>query len=124
MRRLYPRRGGIASIVDELLPTVLLFFFLATFAFASIDWHFRRRRLGTRVGPSWDCPHCGVNNEAEGSVCWSCGAAVSMNRYFPEMGPSSAETWRCRHCGAWNGTSRHTCWSCSSAPAKQTKRQA
>ncbi len=110
--------------MDDLLPTVLLFFFLATFAFASLEWRIRRRKLGALVGPSWDCPHCGIVNEAADSVCWSCGAAVSMNRYFPEMGPTSTETWRCGHCGAWNGTSRHSCWSCSSTPAKQPKRQA
>ena len=110
--------------MDDLLPTALLFFFLATFAFASLDWRFRRKRLAVLVGPSWDCPHCGVVNEAEAAVCWSCGAAVSTNRYFPGMGPMSADTWRCGHCGAWNGTSRRSCWSCSSTPAKQPKRQA
>ncbi len=79
--------------VDGLLPATLLFFFLATFAFASADWYLRRRRLGGIVSPSWDCPHCGVTNEAERNLCWSCDAAVSMNRFFPEMGPS-ADAWR------------------------------
>ncbi len=109
--------------MDGLLPATLLFFFLATFAFASADWYLRRRRLGGIVSPSWDCPHCGVTNEAERNLCWSCDAAVSMNRFFPEMGPS-ADAWRCRHCGAWNGMSRHSCWSCSNAPTKQPKRNA
>ena len=110
--------------MDDLLPTVLLFLFLATFAFASLDWHVRRKRLGGLVGLSWDCPHCGIVNDAEESVCWSCGAAVSRNRYFPEIGAASVDTWRCGRCGAWNGTMRHSCWSCASTPAKQPKRQA
>ncbi len=109
--------------MDSLLPTFLLFLFLATFAFTFADWHRRQKRLGGVVAPSWDCPHCGVVNEAERSICWSCSAAISANRFFPEASPKASETWRCRHCGAWNGTGRHTCWSCSSAPTKQPKRQ-
>jgi hypothetical protein len=110
--------------VDALLPTVLLFLFLATFVFTYVDWQVRRKKLGGTVAPSWDCPHCGVVNEAERSVCWACSAAISANRFFPEMGPMAADTWRCRRCGAWNGTNRRTCWSCSNAPSKQPKRQA
>ena len=110
--------------MDSLLPSALLFLFLATFAFTTLDWRLRRKRLGGNVPPSWDCPHGGVTNEADRAVCWSCSAAISANRFFPEMGPMAADTWRCHHGGAWNGTNRHACWSCSSTPAKQPKRQA
>jgi hypothetical protein len=110
--------------VDDLLPTALLFLFLATFAFTSVDWRLRRKKLGGNVAPSWDCPHCGLVNEADRTICWDCGAAISVNRFFPEMGPMAADTWRCGGCGAWNGATRRTCWSCSNAPTKQPKRQA
>ncbi len=123
MRRLYPTRVGIPSLVDDLLPTALLLLFLATFAFTTVDWHFRKRRLGGVIAMSWDCPHCGLVTEADRSVCWDCGAAISMNRFIPDAAPAAAGTWRCRRCGAWNGTSRATCWSCSNAPTKQPKRQ-
>jgi hypothetical protein len=109
--------------VDSLLPTAILFLILGTFAFTFADWQLRRRKLGGSVAPSWDCPHCGVTNEAERSVCWSCSAAISANRFLPELGPMAADTWRCR-CGAWNGSNRHSCWSCASTPTKQPKRQA
>ena len=110
--------------MDSLLPTALLFLFLATFAFTFVDWRLRQKKLGGNVAPSWDCPHCGVTNEADRSVCWSCSAAISANRFLPEMGPMAADTWRCRRCGAWNGANRHACWSCSNTPTKQPKRQA
>lgn len=109
--------------MEELLPTVLLFWFLATFAFTSVDWHLRKKRLGGTIALSWDCPHCGLTNEAERSVCWDCGAAISASRFLPEAAPAATDTWRCRRCGAWNGSSRRTCWSCSNAPTKQPKRQ-
>ncbi len=123
VHRLYPRAPSIATIVDTLLLTALFFLFLAAFAWGSVDWQLRRRKLGGIVGPSWDCPHCGVVNEAQRSVCWSCSAAVSVTRFLAETAPVAAGTWRCRRCGAWNGASRPTCWSCSSAPTKQPKRQ-
>lgn len=110
--------------MDDLLPTALLFLFLATFAFTTVDWHLRKKRLGGMIAQSWECPHCGLTNEAERTVCWDCGAAISVNRFLPELGPNAADTWRCGRCGAWNGEMRHTCWSCSNAPTKQPKRHA
>ncbi len=109
--------------MDELLPTALLFLFLATFAFTSVDWHLRKKRLGGSIALSWDCPHCGLVNEAERTVCWDCGAALGTVRFL-EGTSRSPDTWRCGRCGAWNGETRHTCWSCSNAPTKQPKRQA
>lgn len=110
--------------MDDLLPTALLLLFLATFAFTTVDWRLRKRKLGSMVALSWDCPHCGLTNEGERTVCWDCGAAIYANRFFPGAGPAAPETWRCGRCGAWNGETRHTCWSCSSAPTKQPKRNA
>lgn len=118
-----PRRTHRFS-VDDLLPTALLFLFLGTFLYTWLDWKMRARKLGDLVGPSWDCPACGVVNEAAMSVCWSCHAAIKGRGLFPELGPASAETWKCGRCGAWNGTARRSCWSCANAPAKQPKRHA
>ena len=109
--------------MDDLLPTALLFLFLATFAFTTVDWHLRRKKLGGTIALSWDCPHCGLVNEAERAVCWGCGAATSAGRFFSGSGATGSDLWRCGRCGAWNGDTRHTCWSCSNAPTKQPKRQ-
>lgn len=110
--------------MDDLLPTVLLILFMATFVVTWLDWRRRVKRLGGIVGPSWDCPACGVVNEANSTVCWSCSAAINGHGLFQDLGPTSADTWRCRRCGAWNGKARHSCWSCASAPAKRPKGEA
>jgi len=117
-----PRRAHRIS-VDDLLPTALLFLFLGTFLFTWLDWKMRVRKMGGLVDSSWDCPGCGLVNEAEMSVCWSCDAAITGRGPFAGLGPSSVETWKCRRCGAWNGTARRSCWSCASTPSKQPKRQ-
>lgn len=117
-----PRAHRIS--VDELLPTALLFLFLGTFAFTWLDWKVRSRKLGGLIDPSWDCPACGVVNEAETTVCWSCNAAITGRGLFQNLGPTSADTWRCRRCGAWNGKARRSCWSCANAPTKRPKGEA
>ncbi len=108
--------------MDDLLPTALLLLFLGTLVFTWLDWRVRVRRLGGMVGPSWDCPACGVVNDESVAVCWSCQAAITGRSPFPELGPASADTWKCHRCGAWNGTARRACWSCANTPSKQPKR--
>ncbi len=102
--------------MDSLLPAMLLYLVLATFAFASIDWQLRRRRLGGFVPSGWACPHCGVQNEAPRTVCGSCGAAISVDPFIPGAGPGTKGSWRCERCGSWNGAVRRSCWSCSYQP--------
>ena len=111
-------------IVDDYLPAALLFLFLGIFLSSWIDWHIRMKRLGHLVDPAWDCPACGVVNEAERSVCWSCSAAIGGRNPFARESTLAVDTWRCGRCGAWNGTGRPSCWSCAHAPTKQPKRHA
>jgi Zn-finger in Ran binding protein and others len=106
--------------VQELLPAALLLLMLVGMAFAWVDWRLRLRKLPKILGPSWDCPHCGIVNEAELNVCWSCGAVVSRFSLYP--GHPNPETWQCRRCRHWNATSRKSCWSCANIPSKQPKR--
>ena len=110
--------------MDDLLPTALLFLFLGLFVFSWLDWHVRMRKVGPMEGPSWDCPHCGITNEAERAVCWSCSAATSGLGVWSRDYSPAADTWRCGRCGAWNGSARGSCWSCSNRPMKQPKRDA
>lgn len=111
-------------VVEDLLPTALLGLFLGVFVFTWVDWKVRARKLGGLVSPSWDCPACGVVNESDRSVCWSCSAAVTGRSLFPEIGPATTDAWRCHRCGAWNGTARKSCWSCANAPTKRPKGEA
>ncbi|TLZ73348.1 MAG: hypothetical protein E6K06_03130 [Methanobacteriota archaeon] len=106
--------------MEDLLSGALLLLLVGGAVFAWFDWRMRARKLPQMIGPSWDCPHCGVKNEAELSVCWSCGAGVAR-AYFGRSAGASAETWQCRRCRAWNSTSRRSCWSCANTPAKQPK---
>ncbi|HEY7589241.1 MAG TPA: hypothetical protein VIB49_10930 [Thermoplasmata archaeon] len=107
--------------MDDLLPTVLLVFFVGIFVYTWLDWKVRERRFGGIAEPSWECPGCGVVNEADRGVCWSCNAAISGRSLFSELGATARDTWRCRRCGAWNGTARKSCWSCANAPTKRPK---
>lgn len=109
--------------VDDFLSGALLVLLVGGVVFAWVDWRIRARKLPRFLGPSWDCPHCGVVNEAELAICWSCGAAIAHHSLYPGIPPAS-ETWQCRHCRAWNSTSRRSCWSCSNTPTKQPKRHA
>jgi hypothetical protein len=93
---------------------------LVGISFAWVDWRLRLRKLPKILGPSWDCPHCAIVNEAELSVCWSCGAAVSRFSLYP--GHPNPETWQCRGCRHWNAKSRKSCWSCANSPSTQPKR--
>ncbi|HEX9340104.1 MAG TPA: zinc finger protein [Thermoplasmata archaeon] len=108
--------------MDDLLSGALLVLLVGGVVFAWVDWHLRARKLPKLLGPAWDCPHCGVVNEAALTVCWSCGAAVTRLSLRPGAAPAS-DTWQCRQCRAWNSTSRRSCWSCSNIPSKQPKRQ-
>lgn len=110
--------------MDDYLPAALLVLFFGVFLSSWIDWHLRMKRLGHLVDPAWDCPACGVINEAERSVCWSCSAAISGRSLFGAEPGLAVETWRCGRCGAWNGDARRSCWACANAPAKQAKRHA
>jgi hypothetical protein len=109
--------------VQDLLPGVLLVLLVGGVVFAWIDWRLRMRKMPRVLGPSWECPHCAVANEAELTVCWSCGAAISRRPSHASTAPSQ-ETWQCRICRAWNSTARRSCWSCANIPAKQPKRDA
>ena len=108
--------------MDDLLSGAFLLLLVGGVVFAWVDWRLRARKLPKLLGPSWDCPHCGVTNEAELTVCWSCGAAVTRLSLRPGAAPAS-DTWQCRQCRAWNSTSRRSCWSCSNIPSKQPKQQ-
>ena len=107
--------------MEDLLPGALLILLVGGVVFAWIDWRLRTRKLPRLLGPSWECPHCAVTNEAELMVCWSCGAAIARLGARPSVGPT-AETWQCRKCRAWNSVSRQSCWSCATTPAKAPKR--
>ncbi|HWM52285.1 MAG TPA: zinc finger protein [Thermoplasmata archaeon] len=109
--------------MEDLLSGALLVLLVGGAVFAWADWRIRARNLPQIIGPSWDCPHCGVKNEAELGVCWSCGAGIG--RYaFSRVHGAASETWQCRQCRAWNSTSRRSCWSCANTPSKQPKRDA
>jgi len=108
--------------VEDLLPAALLLLLLAGIGFAWADWRLRMRKVPRILGQSWDCPHCGILNEAELTVCWSCGAGIARRSLYP--GLRSPETWQCRQCRSWNSTIRKSCWSCANTPAKQPKRDA
>jgi uncharacterized protein YfaQ (DUF2300 family) len=107
--------------VEDLLSGALLLLLVGGAVFAWVDWRVRARKLPQVIGPSWDCPHCGVTNEADLSVCWSCGAGIARLPFFAAKGVA-ADTWQCRQCRAWNSDSRRSCWSCSNTPSKQPKR--
>jgi len=109
--------------VEGLLSGALLLLLVAGAIFAWADWRIRARKIPRFLGPGWDCPHCGVANEVELRVCWSCGAAIGRHSLYPGVA-APAETWQCRKCRAWNSTSRRSCWSCSNTPSKQPKRDA
>jgi len=108
--------------VDDFLSGALLLLLVGGVVFTWVDWRIRMRKLPQLVGPSWDCPHCGVVNEADLTVCWSCGAAIA--RLSLSGVSSGSDTWQCRQCRAWNSTSRRSCWSCANTPTKQPKRDA
>ncbi|MGI0148461.1 MAG: zinc finger protein [Thermoplasmata archaeon] len=108
--------------MEDLLPAALLVLLLGGMVFAWVDWRIRARKIPRILGPSWDCPHCGIANEAELTVCWSCGAAIARRSLYP--GLTSPETWQCRKCRSWNSTARKSCWSCANTPTKQPKRDA
>jgi len=115
--------GPNRRLVEDILSGVLLLLFLGGMGFSWLDWRRRARKLPSLLGPSWPCPNCNVVNEAELTVCWSCGAAIAGRARFGE--PASAPTtWRCTTCHAWNGVNRRSCWSCSTAPTAQKKRSA
>ncbi len=109
--------------MDDLLPTAFLLLFLGAFLFTWLDWRKRMKRVGGPIEPSWECPHCGIVNEADRAVCWSCGAGIT-GRIVLGIPPGTSETWRCGRCGAWNATSRRSCWSCANVPSKAPKRSA
>src|SRR5437867_10116686 len=104
--------------MEDLLSGALLVLLVGGAVFAWADWRVRARKLPEMVGPSWDCPHCGVKNEAELGVCWSCGAGIGRYALARVRG-SAWETWRCRHGRAWTSTSRGWGGWCASAPGKQ-----
>lgn len=108
--------------MEALLPAALLLLLLVGIGFAWVDWRIRMRKIPRILGPSWDCPHCTIVNEAELTVCWSCGAAIGRRSFYP--GTASPETWQCRGCRSWNATSRKSCWSCASIPQKRPKQDA
>ena len=109
--------------MDDLLSGAVLLLLVGGVVFSWVDWRIRSRKLPARVRPSWDCPHCGIVNEADRTICWACQAAIARNSLHAEAGPGS-ETWQCRQCRAWNGSTRRSCWSCQTAPTSQTKRHA
>ena len=55
--------------MEDLLSGALLVLLVGGAVFAWADWRVRARKLPQMVGPSWDCPHCGVKNEAELGRC-------------------------------------------------------
>ncbi len=65
--------------MEDLLSGALLLLLVGGAVFAWFDWRMRARKLPQLIGPSWDCPHCGVKNEAELSVM-SC-----MEQYIPTV---------------------------------------
>lgn len=105
------------------MPAALLVLLLGGMLFGWIDWRRRSKRIPRLLGPFWDCPHCGILNEPDLTVCWSCGAAIARRSWHPG-GTASPETWQCRQCRALNSVSRKSCWSCAQTPVTQPKRDA
>ena len=108
--------------MDDFLTASLFLLFMGGVVFSWVDWRRRMKKLPARAGPSWSCPNCSLVNEGDQSICWSCGAGVSLNLFG--VGPAQGETWRCPTCRSWNGRSRRSCWSCSHVPGEAPKRPA
>lgn len=108
--------------MEDLLSAALFLLFVGGVTFSWVDWRRRARKLPARAMLSWSCPNCLIVNEGDRSICWSCGAGVTLNLFG--VGQSHQESWRCPACRAWNGTSRRSCWSCSNVPGEAPKRPA
>gem|GEM_PF-1902003 len=110
-------------VVQEFVSVALMLLLGSVLLFAWIDWRRRIRNLPKLKGMSWSCPNCNIVNEAEGTICWSCGAGVPT--YLLTWGQSMAKgSWKCPTCRAWNGANRRSCWSCSTSTAVGPRRYA
>jgi len=70
--------------------------------------------MASRPG-DWNCPHCGVQNFASRTSCFSCSKAKSLVAPSPKPGD-----WNCASCGEHNFSSRTSCRKCNTSKGTTT----
>ncbi len=77
----------------------------------AVGWIAQHVRSLSVTPTAWPCLACGVPNELDRDLCWSCGAGYGQDPLYASPIPMERR-WLCRSCAVWNGIARTDCWRC------------